>query len=160
MGNCYAIGQISTFINGPILSHCTFRSGCDSVTRLGDFCKFPSINCLTKVAQIFWACFVCFEKITLLLKLLWQLFGQLLGKIWLLFSNIWSQWDAVKKFWEKMIYRTDVFRKCSNEMKCGKKCEVQMFVNKPVSKFYGNARPPFKKVFSLASAQNTHRKGK
>ena len=59
-----------------------------------------------------------------------------------------------------MIYRTDVFRECSNEIKCGKKCEVQMFVNKPVSKFYGNARPPFKKVFSLASAQNTHRKGK
>ena len=51
-----------------------------------------------------------------------------------------------------MIYRTDVFRKCSNEMKCGKKCEVQMFVNKPVSKFYGNARPLLKK--SLAKLRH------
>ena len=32
-----------------------------SVTRLGDFCKFPTINCITKVAQIFCACLGYFE---------------------------------------------------------------------------------------------------
>ena len=40
----------------------------NSVTRLGDFCKFPAINWITKEAQIFWAGLGYFENITLLLK--------------------------------------------------------------------------------------------
>ena len=51
-----------------------------SVTRLGDYWKFPTINCLTKVAQIFWTCMGFFENVNLFLKTavanFWTTFGE------------------------------------------------------------------------------------
>ena len=51
-----------------------------SVTRLGNYWKFPTINCLTKVAQIFWTCMGFFENVNLFLKTavanFWTTFGE------------------------------------------------------------------------------------
>ena len=51
-----------------------------SVTRLGNYWKFPTINCLTKVAQIFWTCMGFFDNVNLFLKTavanFWTTFGE------------------------------------------------------------------------------------
>ena len=66
---------------GPLLEIRWRKNIACECDQIGRFLKVPSV---TKEAQIFWACLYYFEIITLLLKMLWNLFGQLFGKIGLL----------------------------------------------------------------------------
>ena len=59
--------------------------GVVSATRLGNFWKFPVINCLTKVAQLFWACLGYFEIIASLLRTAVVTFLSTFGENWATF---------------------------------------------------------------------------
>ena len=64
------------------------------MTRLGDFLKFLATTFLAKEAQMIGNFLGYFENLTLMLKLHWLIFGQLLETIGPLFTPISGQTEC------------------------------------------------------------------